>query len=318
MSGEKILVIKHGALGDFVLALGPAKAIREHHASAHIVLLTTAPFQDLARASGSFDEIWLDQRASLLELRENLALLHRLRLGDFNRVYDLQTSSRTNRYFYFFPRRPRPEWSGIAAGCSHFQDNPDRGQLHTVERQRDQLRVAGIENVPLTDLSWAEPDLSRFELKAPFALLVPGGSAHRLEKRWPVDHYGDLAAKLLARGILPVVIGAAGEAGLGARICSLAPASRDLTGRTDFQEIAAIARGAWAGVGNDTGPSHIAALAGAPFLTLFSEQSDPARCAPRGCAVRALQQAALKDLPVDRVLRELDELTAAHPAEDML
>ncbi|HAK62204.1 MAG TPA: ADP-heptose--LPS heptosyltransferase, partial [Alphaproteobacteria bacterium] len=40
---QRILVIKLGALGDFILAMGPFKAIRHHHAGAHITLLTTPP-----------------------------------------------------------------------------------------------------------------------------------------------------------------------------------------------------------------------------------------------------------------------------------
>jgi len=52
---ERILVIKLGALGDFVQALGPFAAIRAHHPAADIVLLTTRPYADLGRASGYFD-----------------------------------------------------------------------------------------------------------------------------------------------------------------------------------------------------------------------------------------------------------------------
>ena len=57
-AGGKILVIKHGALGDFVLSMGPFAAIRVHHAQAQIALLTTAPFAELARRSGYFGRIW--------------------------------------------------------------------------------------------------------------------------------------------------------------------------------------------------------------------------------------------------------------------
>ena len=38
-----VLVIKLGALGDFVQALGPFAAIRQNHEQARLVLLTTAP-----------------------------------------------------------------------------------------------------------------------------------------------------------------------------------------------------------------------------------------------------------------------------------
>src|SRR5215471_14975786 len=59
---ENILVIKHGALGDFVQAMGAAAAIRAHHQGAEITLLTTAPFADLARSSPYFDQVWIDER----------------------------------------------------------------------------------------------------------------------------------------------------------------------------------------------------------------------------------------------------------------
>ena len=38
MTGRRILVIKLGALGDFVQALGPFAAIRRHHAGDRITL----------------------------------------------------------------------------------------------------------------------------------------------------------------------------------------------------------------------------------------------------------------------------------------
>ena len=59
---EKILVIKLGALGDFIQALGPMAAIRKHHPDAHITILTTKPFENFAKDCGYFDEIWLDER----------------------------------------------------------------------------------------------------------------------------------------------------------------------------------------------------------------------------------------------------------------
>ena len=57
-----VLVIKLGALGDFVQALGPMRAIRDAHADAPLVLLTTEPYANFARASNLFDDIWIDSR----------------------------------------------------------------------------------------------------------------------------------------------------------------------------------------------------------------------------------------------------------------
>ena len=69
MNTEKILVIKLSAFGDFILALGPMAAIRRHHADAQITLLTTAPFVSLARESGYFDDICVDLRPGLTDVR---------------------------------------------------------------------------------------------------------------------------------------------------------------------------------------------------------------------------------------------------------
>ena len=54
---RRILVIKLGALGDFVLATGPFAAIRDAHPDDEIVLLTTAPYTQMGRSCGLFDEV---------------------------------------------------------------------------------------------------------------------------------------------------------------------------------------------------------------------------------------------------------------------
>lgn len=277
----RILVIKHGALGDFVQALGPASAVRSHHPGARITLLTTALFADFARQSGYFDEVWIDRRAPFWALSGWLGLRRRLRAGRFDRVYDLQTSDRTDFYHLMLGPGRRPEWSGTARFCSHPDRNPERSRSHTIERQSSQLRDAGIASVPLPDLGWVEADIGRFALPGRYLLLVPGGAAHRPGKRWPVADYAAIATRAAASGIAPVLIGAAAEADIMDAIADVEPSVRNLAGETSFADIVALARGAVAAVGNDTGPMHLVAGAGCPSVVLFSHESDPARCAQR-------------------------------------
>ena len=115
---RRILVIRHGALGDFVLSIGPFRAIRSHHLADHITLLTTAPFRELAETSGLFNDVWIDSRPGVFPAWKWIALRRHLRDGQFHRVYDLQTSGRSSFYFRLLGT-PRPEWSGIASGASH-------------------------------------------------------------------------------------------------------------------------------------------------------------------------------------------------------
>ena len=302
-----ILVIKLGALGDFIQGTGPFAAIRKHHAGQRIVLLTTEPYAALARASGYFDEVWIDTRPAWWDLPGFFALRRRLRKGGFTRVYDLQTSDRSGWYARLLGRRV--EWSGIAPSASHPHANPARDTMHTIDRQREQLAMAGIKNVPPPDVSWLRPSVTHLALPPRYALLVPGGAAHRPEKRWPAAQYAALARALAARGIVPVLIGGAAEADVTGAIRAAVPEARDLTNRTALAEIASLARGAVCAIGNDTGPMHVIAATGCPSVVLFSNASDPALCAPRagagGPAPVILRRASLDELAVDAVLARL-------------
>lgn len=296
---KRVLVIRLSALGDVVLSFGPFAAIRAHHAADHITALTTKPFAGLLAASPWFDAVETDARPAWWDVPGLLRLRRQLR--GFDMVYDLQTSGRTSRYFLL---AGRPRWSGIARGAALPHANPRRNTMHTIERQREQLEMAGITAFPPPDLAWLRGDIAGFGLPEAYALLVPGAAPHRPEKRWPEASYGALARVLAARGLAPVVIGTRAEAPLAAAIRAAAPEAIDLTGRTRIEDVAALAARARLAVGNDTGPMHLAATMGAPCLVLFSGASDPARAAPRG-DVRVLRVDDLRTLPPDRVAAAL-------------
>jgi ADP-heptose:LPS heptosyltransferase len=302
---SRILVIKLGALGDIVLALGPFAAIRRDHPGAHITLLTTRPYVDFLKPSGYFDDIWVDERPALSQPGRWLALRKRLRGARFDQVYDLQTSDRTGWYFRLMGPGKRPQWSGIARGCSHPHANPERDFMHSIERQKEQMAMAGIDHVPDTDLSWVTAGIDRFKPAERFCLLVPGGAPHRPAKRWPAENYGALAGKLAADGIRPVILGTAEETPLASVIGGLCKQAVDLTGQTSLAEIATLAGAAAGAVGNDTGPMHMIAATGCPSVVLFSAASQPALTAPRGPAAKILQRVSLSDMPLDEVAAAL-------------
>ncbi len=300
-----ILVIKLGALGDVVLAFQPFADIRAHHPDARITLLTTAAFAPMLAGSPWFDRVLTDRRPRWWDLA-GLRALRRV-LGGYDLVYDLQTSGRSSRYFRL---AGRPPWSGIARGASLAHANLARDAMHTIDRQRDQLAIAGVPPAAPAALDWLARDapdwLARDApgLDGPYAVLVPGAAPHRPAKRWPAERFGALAARLDARGLRPVVAGAAADTPLARAVVALCPAALDLTGRTTLPQLAGLAAGAAVAVGNDTGPMHLAAAVGCPCVVLFSAESDPALTAPRGRApgqVRVLRAAELADLPVERV-----------------
>jgi ADP-heptose:LPS heptosyltransferase len=295
---NRILVIRLGAMGDFVQSFGPFAAIRAHHPEARITLLTTRPFVALAERAPWFDAVLVDRRPAWWNAIGLLRLSRILREFDF--VYDLQTSARSSRYFRL---AGQPRWSGVAPGCSHPHANPRRDAMHTRERQRDQLEMAGITAFPPPALDWLM-DRPAVALPDRPVLLVPGAAPHRPRKRWPAERFGALAVRLARSGYAPVVVGTRAETPLAATIRAACPGALDLTGRTAIADLAGLASRSCLAVGNDTGPMHLAAAIGCPCLVLFSAESDPALTAPRGpdgSWPKLLRVDDLATLAVDRV-----------------
>jgi ADP-heptose:LPS heptosyltransferase len=313
---QRILIIQLGPLGDFVQSLAAAKLIREAHKGAHITLLTVPAFAQLADACPYFDLVETDGTPQ--KWNDRVTLFRRLRKAKYKRVYDLTTSELTEQYFYgFLPFAP--EWSGTSTGCSHPHRNPKRMDMHPIDRQAEQMHAAGIgptrgypiNCAPGPDTSWVfaarprAPSMTPefFGLDRPYVMFVPGGS--QPHKRWPVDAYAELAIALGDSGFMVAVVGGTGESPLARSLASAHKRVRDLTGRTDLLQIAALgARTAFA-IGNDTGPMHVVAASGAPSLVLCGGEQDPTLYAPRGKLVLTLRAHSLNDLGVEEVLRAM-------------
>lgn len=314
---ERVLIIKLGALGDFIQALAAMKMIHDYHLGARLTLLTTPPFEAFADACPFVDVVEADGRPK--DAAATAQLLQRLRTAKYDIVYDLQTSGRSSNYFLGFQPRP-PLWSGIAQGCSHPHANPERETMHTLDRLNDQLVFAGVAQprpigeAPLPDVSWVRRALrdpprlqpEYFGVKQPYGLIIPGASAHRPDKRWPAEGYAKLATLIANRGVAPLIIGHKDEQDAAAAIIKAEPRAKSAVMRTDLFQVTALAERAAFAVGNDTGPMHIAAAAGAACVVLFSAESNPDKVCPRGrggvVAIQGESLASLKPEQVDQMI----------------
>ena len=304
MSGENILVIRHGALGDVILSAPGFAAIRTRHPDAHIVCLTSKTYAGLMEQMPYFNEVWVDAKPKPLDRRGVMRLRHLLRSKDWAWVYDLQTSTRSTSYQWLF-KRPWPRISNISRWSSHGYTDKARHGKHAFENLWLQLKRAGFMGIGMPDLSWLTADVSALRPQGRYALLVPGGAAHRPQKRWPADQYASLAQELVAKKITPVLIGTKAETAALDSIAARVPQAVNLGGHTNFGQIAELARGAVLAVGNDTGPMHIIAACNTPCVTLFSAASNPDFSAPIGEKVKTMRERDLRELSVDRVLVSL-------------
>ncbi|HAX91231.1 MAG TPA: ADP-heptose--LPS heptosyltransferase [Rhodospirillaceae bacterium] len=298
---ERILVIKLGALGDLVLCMGAFAAIRKAHPDAEIALLTMPPFQGFAKDMPWFDRVIIDPRPKPGEIGKWINLIRDVRAFAPTRVYDFQGKPRQSILFHALGW---PEWSGAALGCSHPRAWPPTPQMHYTDFLAAQLEKAGVTFERNPDLSWLAQPLD-MELPEKFALLIPGCAPQHPHKRWPATHYAALADKLKAQGITVMAIGTKADADSINAIRALAPDVVDMVGKTTLKQLATLARSATYVIGNDTGPTHLAAAVRAQAVALMSDRVNPYWSAPRGTRTTWLQGKPLSALTVDDVWQKV-------------
>lgn len=311
---DKILVIKLGALGDFIQALGPMAAIRKHHKDAHITLLTTEPFEGFSKECGYFDKIWIDKKPGKLNIIGWLALHKKLNSEEFKRVYDLQNNDRTGLYFKLLSN-PKPKWSGAVKGASHRNTSPKRTAGHAFDGHIQTLGISGITGIKPDRLDWIKSDVSNLKPDGAYMLLIPGCAPGREEKRWPAEHFAAIAKLTSRAGITPVILGTKAEE-KEAQIIEQSCEGQciNLIDQTSLAQIVTLARNAKTAIGNDTGPMHLIAATGCPSLVLFSSHSNSIRHAPKGNHVEIIQRDHLPDLKAEEVwekIHNIDKIATA-------
>jgi ADP-heptose:LPS heptosyltransferase len=295
-----LLIIKLSALGDVIQAEGAIHDIRLHHPQEHITVLTMPRFRTLMERCPWVDEVVCDSRPPRWNLAAMWRLRHFFHSRKFDRIYDLQQAGRTK--FYYRWLSPGGEWFGNASGCALFRERP-KG-TSALDHFHDALQAAGIpaKHTLHPDVSWMAEDvdkiLDREGLQAGYVLLIPGASAAHPQKRWP--YFAELAKKLLDRGLTPVTVPGPDEL----ELCRTLPGRMLIPpggGWYDYFFLAGFIRRAAFIVGNDTGPTHIAADLGGKGLALFSGHATPESTGITHSALTILQKEKLADLNVEEV-----------------
>ena len=283
---KKILIIKFGGLGDFILSLSAIESIKKHHKKDDIILVTEKPYKEIALKSNYFKEIILIKRSYFYFL-DKVLIKKELKNKKIDKVYDLQTSRRSSSYFSIF-RGNRVEWSGIAKGSSFEHTNPLRDKMHTIERQKEQLLIANISMTKNKNYSWLFNGKYDFKIPKPYGVIVPGGAAKRKYKRIPIKIFESIIEVLEKKNIIPVLIGTSDELKVCRNIKKKFPNLINLCCNTSILELAFLLKESNLIIGNDTGPMHLGSLSGTKTLVFFTRFSNSKLCGPRGKDVQTL------------------------------
>jgi len=279
-----ILIILMGSLGDVARGLCLVSHIKQYQPNGRVTWLIEPKWVELVKAHREIDEIIVFERSWHLspvrKLKKDLAARH------FDITLDLQRHFKSGFFSYIsgakrrigFHRHNAKEFNWIFNNerIGFFSD--DLPKLHHYLKFTEYLGLPtptsldfGLSEIALKNIA---PGLHEKINEKPGISVVLGSSWE--SKDWFPDQYFRLIQNLLSLGRKKVIL-------LGDR--SNVPIAASLTagigssgiintvGKTSLIELIGILKSSAAAVGPDSGPGHVAAAVGTPYVTLFGPTS---------------------------------------------
>jgi len=274
----EVLIVKIGAIGDAVMALGAAQWMKTTYPDARITWLGGERILPLLQSTDVVDQIVSVNEDSLfgshrLKSLKALGGVWRTLLG---RKFDLAIVGHTDwryRMLLLSTRLSETRMFGLKNGRAF----PVPGRYHGDEYLRlvsgeDSWKMPvftfPILNVP--DLSSSMEDVLGPQ-KNPWILLVPGSAKNHLAddplRRWPVHFYSELAKNLISKGNKVILAG--GKSDLWVREWFRDAGTIDPIGKTDLMDLMALVSRSDVVVAHDSGPLHLAVILERPLVALF-------------------------------------------------
>ena len=276
---KKILIIKFGGLGDVILSLNAIYSIFNHHNKCKMFLLTEEPYDKLLSNSNLFKKIFTIRR-SLFYFLDLFKIKNKIDPNEFDFVYDLQTSKRSSSYLKIFSKT-NAITNGIGKYAKIPHLNKDRNKMHTLARQKSQIKLSKVDYLTKFDIKWLFK--SKFKIpKTKYVIIVPGGSKKRLNKRIPEEIFLKITDFLIKSGFQVLIIGSEDDLKVCNLIESFYPDVINCCNKTDFFDIGKLSLKSSLSIGNDTGPMHLISKGGKKTIVLFTKFSNPQLCKPVG------------------------------------
>jgi heptosyltransferase-2 len=298
----KILVIRGGAIGDFILTLPAIAALRRQFPRAWLEVLGYPHIVQLAVAGGLVD------RAQFIEARPLAGFFARHgdlaeEMGAYFSEFDLIVSYLYDPDEIFQSNVGRCTPAPFIAG-PHRPD--EKGGLHASKVYLQPLeRLAIFDADPVPRLTLQQQGATRSCLA-----LMPGSGSPR--KNWPEPNWADLLALLINEtGFDLLLVGAEAEAERLERLgAALPPARFRLARSLPLAELGSLLQGCAGFIGHDSGISHLAAALGLSGIVLWGDTVAEVWRPPSPKVAVLGHPGGLSCLSAEDVLLGLNELTA--------
>lgn len=302
----KILVIRGGAIGDFILTLPAIAALRRQFPDAHLEVLGYPHIVQLAVGAGLVDRVQSIEARALAGYFARGGELDS-DLGDYFSEFDIIVS-------YLFDPDAIFQTNIARSSRAQFIAAPHRPS------ERESLHAAKVYLKPLERLAIFDADpLPRLRLTndlppVPQIALHPGSGSDK--KNWPEIRWTGLLDWLVHGTQLQLLlVGGEAEGDRLQRLAAALPPQRTRVAQSlPLPELARLLQRSAAFVGHDSGISHLAAALGLPALVLWGTTNENIWRPPHERVVIVKNPGGLGTIRLEQVVEELQRVLAGVPA----
>jgi lipopolysaccharide heptosyltransferase II len=273
--GPDVLVVRFSAIGDILLITPLLRAIRARHPGSRIAVLTKDQYLPLLSHNPYVSEVLGIAPGEGLR-----AMADRIRSVRYTHLLDLHGNLRSQALRRLAPgpwRSYAKRWLARTLLITVKRDTY-RAEIPVAERYFEAAEDLDVvpDGGPPDFFIGEDADQEAAERLAslqlgqerPVVAMAPG-AAHAT-KRWPMEHWVDLARRITPTGADVVLLGGPDDAELASGIATRAGVGvASLTGVLGLQETGAVVRRAEVLISGDTGVMHMATGVGTPVVALF-------------------------------------------------
>jgi heptosyltransferase-3 len=294
----RVAIVRLRRLGDMVLLTPALAALHEWRPDLALSVVVEPGYEPVLEGNPAV--------AGILTASSFSSAAGAIRRGGFSILFNQHAGPRSALLSFASGISPRVCWEHRQFGFLYNILAPDpvyfygTNDVHTVEQRMTQFYWAGLPRGPIPPskvypqpaaLAAVQARLTALGIPPSqrYAVLRPGASMET--KRWPAAQFLALARWLRdEHGIIPVLNIGPGEESVAATPELDSPLAAVRMDGLSLSELIALIAGASLFIGNDTGPTHIAAAVDCPVVVIFGA-SNAVHWRPWSAKFRLLQSA---------------------------
>ena len=283
---QRVLIIKHGSIGDIFLSFDSVKAIQKKYSD--VTLLSTNTGHKI------FDDLDFNLK-KIIDNRQGFfntfKILFRIISQKFDIIIDLQNSKRTAFYLLILKLLSNSISNGTSFFASKRYQKINLNE-HVKEGLKNQLSILDIQVDGVVDKH-------QRNIKQQ-VIIVPGSSKEGFYKRWDISNFNSLMKYLSSKNISSYVIGGVDETDLS----KLIPENEfihNLINKSPWKVVKSTALESIVAISNDTSTMHYISSLNVPIIALMKKNSYSVRNAPTSKNSIVIAKKNINDISVEEV-----------------